>query len=116
MPRSIAAPTSWLASWAVGATPKVAVPRQIWDTFTPVDPRTEYFIVNFLVFCGGDEGIRQQRQGRAGRCRRRRRAVQALSWVRELDSSRNASACACRVCFLLGDVEDRGEGDETVRR
>src|SRR5947209_4391904 len=44
MRASIAAPTSWSASWAVGATPKVAVPRQIRDTFTPVEPRTEYFI------------------------------------------------------------------------
>src|SRR3954454_24788076 len=44
MPTSIAAPTTRSASCAVGATPNVAVPRQIRDTFTPVAPRTEYFI------------------------------------------------------------------------
>src|SRR6478735_6157120 len=53
MPRSIAAPTSWSASCAEGATPKVAVPRQIWDTFTPVDPRTEYFIRELPCLLGG---------------------------------------------------------------
>src|SRR4051794_32861011 len=44
MATSIAAPTTRSASRAVGATPNVAVPRQIRDTFTPVAPRTEYFI------------------------------------------------------------------------
>src|SRR6476620_9929813 len=53
MPRSIAAPTSRSASCAEGATPKVAVPRQIWDTFTPVDPRTEYFIRELPCLLGG---------------------------------------------------------------
>jgi hypothetical protein len=34
----------------------VAVPRQIRDTFTPVVPRTEYFIRGFLVCSGGWRG------------------------------------------------------------
>src|SRR3954451_9565918 len=44
MPRSIAAPTIRSASCAAGATPNVAVPRQIRDTCTPVVPSTEYRI------------------------------------------------------------------------
>jgi hypothetical protein len=44
IPRSIAAPTTRSASCAKGATPNVAVPKQMRDTLTPVVPRTEYFI------------------------------------------------------------------------
>src|SRR3954465_9793635 len=56
MPASTAAPTTRSASWAVGATPNVAVPRQIRETFTPVLPRTEYFISEFLFFRSGVVG------------------------------------------------------------
>src|SRR3954451_187612 len=53
MPRSSAAPTTPLASAAVGATPKVALPRQIFETRMPVGPRIEYFIYQFPL-SGGD--------------------------------------------------------------
>src|SRR5215203_5546225 len=44
MPASSAAPTTRPAPRASGATPNVAVPRQIFDTFTPVGPSREYSI------------------------------------------------------------------------
>src|SRR3954447_14312613 len=56
MPRATAAPTTRSASCAVGATPNVAVPRQIRETFTPVLPRTEYFISEFLFLRSGVVG------------------------------------------------------------
>src|SRR5829696_3404061 len=43
-PTSSAAPTTLLASRALGATPNVAVPKQIFDTLTPVGPSVEYCI------------------------------------------------------------------------
>src|SRR6478672_3724132 len=52
MPRSTAAPTTRSASCAVGATPKVAVPKQIRDTLTPVEPRTEYCISGLPCLLG----------------------------------------------------------------
>src|SRR5829696_8591048 len=44
MPASSAAPTTCPALCASGAMPNVAVPRQIFDTFTPVRPSREYSI------------------------------------------------------------------------
>jgi hypothetical protein len=61
IPASIAAATTRSASCAVGATPKVAVPRQIRDTFTPLLPRTEYFIG--ILLASGAMGARPVHRG-----------------------------------------------------
>ena len=44
-------------------------------------------------------------------------AGQALSWARELDRSRKASACSCRVfAFCSASSRIGGQGDEAARR
>jgi hypothetical protein len=54
----------------VGATPNVAVPRQIRDTLTPVVPRTEYFISNVSCSRGGEDGRAGGEAGARGIARR----------------------------------------------
>src|SRR5690349_13243278 len=116
MPRSIAAPTSRSASWAVGATPNVAVPRQIRDTFTPVEPRTAYFIINFLVVCGAEEGSAAVGPGGGPGA-----AAGPVLWSGVVGEGagqlpEGVRLRLQRLGFLLGDVQDRGEGDEPARR
>src|SRR5829696_2401862 len=70
MPRSSAAWTTRSASRSIGATPNVAVPTQILETFTPVDPRRAYSISQPRLPSASPTVVRRRGPGAAMNLRR----------------------------------------------